>query len=110
MFKEFLNVANEEELLGGKPFQTFTTRSLKSVTKGDGETDRQNGCSVYRSLQLQNGSRDDEEQKQSNPNRQRILNEVSVISATEMENDAENRGDMNISCRTRNSAVSVCAQ
>ena len=46
MFKEFLNVANEEELLGGKPFQTFTTRSLKSVTKGDGETDRQNGCSV----------------------------------------------------------------
>ena len=32
MFKEFLNVANEEKftILGGKLFQTFTTRSLKS--------------------------------------------------------------------------------
>ena len=33
MLKEFLNVANEEKftigLLGGKLFQTFTTRSLK---------------------------------------------------------------------------------
>jgi len=33
MFKEFLNVANEEKftILGGKLFQTFTTRSLKKV-------------------------------------------------------------------------------
>ena len=31
LFKEFLNVANEEKftILGGKLFQTFTTRSLK---------------------------------------------------------------------------------
>ena len=31
MLKEFLNVANEEKftILGGKLFQTFTTRSLK---------------------------------------------------------------------------------
>ena len=33
MFKEFLNVANEEKftVLRGKLFQTFTTRSLKKV-------------------------------------------------------------------------------
>ena len=31
LFQEFLNVANEEKctILGGKLFQTFTTRSLK---------------------------------------------------------------------------------
>jgi len=32
LFKEFLNVANEEQftILGGKLFQTFATRSLKT--------------------------------------------------------------------------------
>jgi len=34
LFKEFLNVADEEKftILGGKLFQTFTTRSLKSFS------------------------------------------------------------------------------